>query len=246
LQGQASLAEGWGLASWWFNALKAANPADADEKMPVVEYPAGDAALMMRTTRWDGFGNFNFALPQVGEPCRVRVVYYVDVTGVDNAWYNGGQKPFQVKLMDDGDQDTPDYPFVSELNETYWDNPGWRIAEFESNLEHDHYYISLLWDAAGLSCQRNVPMYVREVSVVPVSKLTGWTPVENASETGRLTVVPDVPEKVTISETGAVKNIAIDAAAPAEYFNLQGIRVAEPANGIFIRRQGDKTTKVAL
>lgn len=34
--------------------------------------------------------------------------------------------------------------------------------------------------------------------------------------------------------------------APVEYFNLQGVRVAEPANGIFIRRQGNKVTKVAL
>lgn len=34
--------------------------------------------------------------------------------------------------------------------------------------------------------------------------------------------------------------------APVEYYNLQGIRVANPENGIFIRRQGNKTTKVIL
>lgn len=245
LQGQASMAEGWGLASWWFNSLKAQNVADANEKCPLVEYPAGsgDSALKMYTDRWDGYGNFNFALPQVGEPCRVRVVYYVDVTGVDNAWYNPeGPRPFQVKLMDDGDQDTYDYPYISDRNEEFWNNPGWRIAEFESNLEHDHYYISLLWDAGGLSCQRKVPMYVREVSVVPVSKLNGWTGVKE----GKLTFVQDVPEKVTVTETGAVEVVGADVNTAAEYFNLQGIRVAEPANGIFIRRQGNKVTKVAL
>ena len=32
--------------------------------------------------------------------------------------------------------------------------------------------------------------------------------------------------------------------APAEYFNLQGIRVAEPANGLYIVRQGSKVSKV--
>lgn len=32
--------------------------------------------------------------------------------------------------------------------------------------------------------------------------------------------------------------------APVEYFNLQGVRVANPENGIFIRRQGSKVTKV--
>ncbi len=32
--------------------------------------------------------------------------------------------------------------------------------------------------------------------------------------------------------------------APAEYFNLQGVRVANPENGLYIRRQGGKATKV--
>lgn len=37
-----------------------------------------------------------------------------------------------------------------------------------------------------------------------------------------------------------------DNSAPVEYFNLQGVRVANPAGGIFIRRQGDKVTKVLI
>ena len=32
--------------------------------------------------------------------------------------------------------------------------------------------------------------------------------------------------------------------APVEYYNLQGVKVANPENGIFVRRQGNKTTKV--
>jgi phosphoheptose isomerase len=39
---------------------------------------------------------------------------------------------------------------------------------------------------------------------------------------------------------------ADDVNAPVEYFNLQGQRVANPANGIFIRRQGNTVTKVSL
>lgn len=34
--------------------------------------------------------------------------------------------------------------------------------------------------------------------------------------------------------------------APVEYFNLQGIRVANPENGLFIKRQGNKVTKVIM
>ncbi len=34
--------------------------------------------------------------------------------------------------------------------------------------------------------------------------------------------------------------------APVEYYNLQGVKVANPENGIFIRRQGSKVTKVVM
>ncbi len=34
--------------------------------------------------------------------------------------------------------------------------------------------------------------------------------------------------------------------APVEYYNLQGVRVADPSNGIFIRKQGTTTTKVII
>jgi hypothetical protein len=44
-----------------------------------------------------------------------------------------------------------------------------------------------------------------------------------------------------------VEGVAADAiAAPVEYFNLQGQRVANPTEGIFIRRQGNKVTKVVV
>lgn len=46
---------------------------------------------------------------------------------------------------------------------------------------------------------------------------------------------------------GAVEIIeGIDENAPVEYFNLQGVRVAEPANGLYIKRQGNKATKVLV
>lgn len=34
--------------------------------------------------------------------------------------------------------------------------------------------------------------------------------------------------------------------APVEYYNLQGVRVSQPENGIFIERQGSKTRKVIM
>ena len=41
----------------------------------------------------------------------------------------------------------------------------------------------------------------------------------------------------------AISNIAADANGEAVYYNLQGIRVNNPANGLFIKVEGGKTTK---
>lgn len=47
------------------------------------------------------------------------------------------------------------------------------------------------------------------------------------------------------NETGAVEVIeADDANVPAEYYNLNGVRVDNPTHGIYIKRQGAKATKV--
>ena len=250
LRGQALFDLNLGYTSMFFSQIENVIPGALDtpasclEVCPAVNYPEeGQYAVVMQAAGWWAFGNFNFALPQVGEPCRVRLVFKADVTGIDNAWYNGGQKPFHVKLMDDGDQDTPDYPEITLLNEEFWNTPGWYVFEFVSNLDTDNYYLSILWNGGGLSCGRNVPCYVREVSVVPVSKLPGYNP---PADNKGYQVVQNAPELVTVGDGAGVENVAAESNAAAEYFNLQGIRVAEPANGIFIRRQGNKVTKVAL
>lgn len=45
---------------------------------------------------------------------------------------------------------------------------------------------------------------------------------------------------------GGVENVDVNADAAVEYFNLQGVRVENPANGLYIRRQGNKVSKVIL
>lgn len=47
-------------------------------------------------------------------------------------------------------------------------------------------------------------------------------------------------------EVSSIEEIEADEAAGAEYYNLQGIRVDNPGHGIYIRRQGDKTSKVYI
>lgn len=49
---------------------------------------------------------------------------------------------------------------------------------------------------------------------------------------------------VTAENSANVSEVIVENEAPIEYFNLQGIRVANPEHGIFIRRQGNKVSKV--
>ena len=46
--------------------------------------------------------------------------------------------------------------------------------------------------------------------------------------------------------TTGIVEMGVDTDAAVEYYNLQGVKVANPSNGIFIKKQGNKTTKVVL
>lgn len=44
----------------------------------------------------------------------------------------------------------------------------------------------------------------------------------------------------------AIEEVDADANAPVEFYNLQGVKVARPENGVFIKKQGNKVTKVIM
>lgn len=70
-----------------------------------------------------------------------------------------------------------------------------------------------------------------------------WTP-EATVHTGSVIVTYVKDENAT---TG-VGDIAVDGDenAPAEYYNLQGVRVANPTPGLYIMKQGKRTSKVVV
>lgn len=52
---------------------------------------------------------------------------------------------------------------------------------------------------------------------------------------------------ISVTAYSGVEGIAADNEnAPVEYFNLQGVRVNNPANGLYIRRQGTNVSKVLV
>lgn len=48
------------------------------------------------------------------------------------------------------------------------------------------------------------------------------------------------------AEVSAIENIEIDNVEAAEYYNLQGVKVANPENGLYILKQGNKATKILV
>ena len=53
-----------------------------------------------------------------------------------------------------------------------------------------------------------------------------------------------VDSKLTVCGTTGVESVSEDDVnAPVEYFNLQGVRVENPQNGLYIVRQGNKVSK---
>ena len=68
---------------------------------------------------------------------------------------------------------------------------------------------------------------------------------------GPNTRVTPAKKSLTISFTqGEIEATGIEsieaANAPVEYYNLQGVKVENPSNGIFIKKQGGRTSKVVL
>lgn len=49
---------------------------------------------------------------------------------------------------------------------------------------------------------------------------------------------------IPAEDPSGVAAVGSDNNAPVEYFNLQGMKVANPENGVFIRRQGSKVQKI--
>ena len=47
-------------------------------------------------------------------------------------------------------------------------------------------------------------------------------------------------------ENSGVENVLDDSNTHVDYYNLQGVRVENPSNGVFIKRQGGKATKVVI
>lgn len=82
-------------------------------------------------------------------------------------------------------------------------------------------------------------VYMRDKELVGISRV-GGSPKYKVGET------EVYGTRFTNNANSGIENITVDENAPVEYYNLQGIKVENPENGMFIRRQGSKAQKVII
>lgn len=76
-------------------------------------------------------------------------------------------------------------------------------------------------------------------------------PLEYISKRSYNGQTPQNDERIVFSDyydviAAGVTDVVTDENAPVEYYNLRGVRVENPANGIYIRRQGNSAAKVII
>lgn len=115
--------------------------------------------------------------------------------------------------------------------------------------EDEGHYIKLLfggWGGTEINTNDNPDRFTITANSITVTltqenvdklKATGLVIQATGFVLDQLLLVPD-------NTTGATNLVIENNDCAVEYYNLQGVRVSNPENGIFIRRQGNKTIKV--
>ncbi len=84
-----------------------------------------------------------------------------------------------------------------------------------------------------------MPMISRDFTLLSTVAFNYWEDNDLPNDYNSY-IIPLVESDSAIEEIENVDN----ANAPVEYFNLQGVRISEPENGVFIRRQGSDVSKI--
>ena len=75
-----------------------------------------------------------------------------------------------------------------------------------------------------------------------------WTATETTSSVvfsvSTTTNINSITVTYQHTSTSGIEDVVVESDEAVEYFNLQGVKVANPENGLFIRKQGNKASKV--
>jgi hypothetical protein len=80
-----------------------------------------------------------------------------------------------------------------------------------------------------------------------VIELPDWTYTDGENISSAVVSGTKITTPFNLLTDSSINSIYVDNSnAPVEYFNIQGMRVANPTSGLLIKRQGSKSEKVVL
>lgn len=195
-------------------------------------------------------------VPQIGQGSEIvklnGEIYTIDTEG-DGSESNPFTVADVIKINPTDTSSNTDYP------DKYWIT-GYIVGACNGNA------LEVTTDASAITSKTNIVLGATAEStteIIPVQLPSGdvrtsLNLVDNASNLGKqVTVYGNIYKYFNVAGvkntsehkfgTSAIDAIdADDSDAPVEYFNLQGVRVDEPQNGLYIRRQGSTVTKVIV
>ena len=196
---------------------------------------SGTASVTLLKSQVDIMKNYGF-MP-FGNNVTIHKIAYVpsDIEANDNtiwagphSFKDGGFKDFPASLFSNAKADDKLVCMISEDAGHYIKLlfGGWGGTEINTTDNPDRF----------TSTANSITVTLTQENVDKL-KATGLVIQATGFVLDQLLLVPD-------NTTGATNLVIENNDCAVEYYNLQGVRVSNPENGIFIRRQGNKTIKV--
>lgn len=177
----------------------------------------------------------------------------------DMAWRNGGYYNANgyVKTIEGAGEipDTPETPSESTTWKFYYNDTNWGTSTvytyvWDSGNGNKTYLGS--WPGSTMTYNNEIGMWEAEFSTT--DNLVSPMIIFNNGNGGSGNQTADLVLKNNgiynyngyIGENSDINDIVYFENTPIQYYNLQGIRVNDPQKGIYIKRQGNKTSIVIL
>ena len=170
-----------------------------------------------------------------------------------------GFDPEKIIFHNNADAKTKDLPYI--VNASYdvdgpvgFEAPVYAVYFDNSNAKWGKVYAHVwgnghetVWPGEECKVDENTGYHYYSVKAFIAPEYVIFNDGQVDNKTGELKFVNDAlyNEKGATGNTSGIENVSVEEAA-VEYYTLQGVRVSEPVNGLYIRRQGNKLTKVII
>ncbi|MBQ7041277.1 MAG: starch-binding protein [Muribaculaceae bacterium] len=175
-----------------------------------------------------------------------------DLTWVNGGYYNANG---YVKTIEGAGEipDTPENPAETTIWKFYYNDSNWGTSTvyayvWDAGISNKTYLGS--WPGSAMTYNSEIGMW--ELTFSTIDTLVNPMVIFNNGNGGNNNQTIDL-ELVNNSiyqfnnrtgETIGIESVISSDNSPVEYFNMQGIRVAKPNKGLYIKKQGTKIAKI--